>query len=124
MGIGQRVRGEGSLSSPIFVVGEWPGREEAKSGRPFSPRGKTGKEIDRFFDGVTLPDRHGIYLTDWIKEWCGEDGEYTQEDFDRDEPELIAELTAVQPRVIVPLGRHITRYLLGDVDMDEVHGIP
>lgn len=124
MGVGRRVRGEGPIPSLIMGIGEWPGREEAKTGRVFAARGKTGKEISRFFNGQNLPYRDEVYLTNWIKEWCGEDADYTQADFDRDEPELITEIKAVRPQIVVTLGRNITRWFLGDVDMEEVHGIP
>lgn len=122
MGVGRRVRGEGPLPCEYMVIGEWPGKDEAKSGRVFC--GKTGREVDRYLDGVRLPARHAVYLTNFIKEWCGPDADYSQDDFDRDEPELRTEIRAVQPRIIVTLGRHITRYFLGDVDLDETFGIP
>lgn len=117
--VGRRVKGEGPIDARVFVVGEYPGRAEALSGRPFS--GATGKEIDRFFDGVRLPSRYECWFTNWIREWPGEDAEYTQADFDRDEPALIEELQRVQPTLIVCLGRHITRWFLGDVDLEDVH---
>lgn len=102
-----------------MVIGEYPGRAEALSGRPFS--GATGKELDRFFDGVRLPSRWDIFVTTWIREWPGEDIEYTQADFDRDEPALCDEIRALQPTVVVTLGRNITRWFLGDVDLEDVH---
>lgn len=122
MGVGKRVRSEGPVPSRWMAIGEWPGKDEARSGRVFS--GKVGRELDRFFDGVRLPARHEWYLSTWIREWCGEDGDYGQEDFDRDWPELETEIQAVQPEVIVTLGRNITRKFLGDVDLDETFGIP
>ena len=60
----------------------------------------------------------------WIKDWCGPDGDYVQADYDRDAFELEAEVQAVNPRVVLALGRAVARWFLGDVDMDEVHGIP
>lgn len=120
MGVGRRVNGEGATPNWFCVIGEHPGRAESVSGRPFS--GAVGKEIDRFFNGARLPDRHDIFLTTWIREWCGEDGTYLQADYDRDEPLLCDELRQASPTVIVTLGRHITRWFLGDVDMDDCHG--
>lgn len=124
MGIGKRVRPEGPVPSRFMAIGEWPGKDDAISGRVFSARGRRENEIDRFFDGVRLPERGDWFLTYAIKEWCGEDGEYTAEDFERDLPDLLKEIEKVQPEFIVALGRNITRFLMGDVDMEEVHGIP
>ncbi len=117
--IGRRVKGEGPSNASVMVIGEYPGRSEALSGRSFT--GPTGREIDRFFDGNRLPHRYDIWLETWIKEWAGEDGTYTQADFDRDLPELEATLRELQPTLIVALGRHIVRYFLGDVDLEDVH---
>ncbi len=105
-----------------MAIGEWPGKDEARTGRVFS--GKVGRELDRFLDGIRLPARHEWFLTSWIREWCGEDGDYTADDFAHDWPALEAEIRAVQAGFIVTLGRHITQKFLGDVDMEEVHGIP
>lgn len=104
-----------------MLVGEWPGKDEAKTGRVFV--GKNGREIDRFLDGIRLPARYEWYLTSWIREWCGEDGEYTADDFARDLPDLETDICACQPRVIVALGRNIARWFLGDIDLEETFGI-
>jgi uracil-DNA glycosylase family 4 len=120
---GKRVRGEGPTNPGGFMgIGEWPGKSESFSGRPFS--GKTGRELDRFLDGIRLPSRGDWFLTNWIREWCGPDGDYVQADFDRDEPELVAEIRRVQPILILAMGRHVIRWFMGDVDVEEVHGIP
>lgn len=105
-----------------MVIGEYPGKAESRSGRPFV--GRTGKELDRVLDGCSLPRRGDCYVTNFIKEWGGDDYDYVQADFDRDEPELIHEIRTVRPAVILALGRHITRWFLGDVDLDETFAIP
>jgi uracil-DNA glycosylase family 4 len=122
VGIGRRIKGEGCLPNPFFVCGEWTGRDGAKSGRPFA--GKPGREVQRYLDGVRLPAFDDVYRTEWVKEWCGEDGEFTATDFDRDLPELQSEIRACQPWLVVALGRTISQYFLGDVDLETTHGIP
>ncbi len=120
---GRRVRGEGPIPARIMVIGEWPNREDARTGRVFSAKRGRENEIDRYLSGINLPSRHECYLTYMIKEWCGEDGEYTEEDFARDLPALHEEMIAVQPELIIALGRRVARYFLGDVDLETVHGI-
>ena len=120
--MGRRVHGEGPIPCPLMAIGECPGWEEAKASRPFV--GKTGKELDRYLDGVNLPARREVFLTNLYREYGGKDYEYTREDLQRDEPDLLAELARVGPTTIVTLGRHATRYFLGDVDIETVQGIP
>lgn len=102
-------------------VGEKPGKEEAASGTPFV--GRTGDELARFLNGYQLPEREQVFLTNLVRELpAGKD--VTQEEIERDAPELWAEIEEVQPQVIVALGRLAARFFLGDVDMEMVHGIP
>lgn len=105
-----------------MVIGEGPGPDEARVGEPFV--GKTGQEMRRYFDGDNLPPFDEVFRTNLYREYGGKDHEFTQDEITRDEPELLAELATVQPSILVAVGRHSTRWLLGDVGMDEVHGLP
>ena len=117
-----RVSGFGDHHAEIAIVGEAPGWQEDKTGRPFV--GKTGDELDRLLNTNNLPPRHKLWLTNLYREYQGKDYVYTTQDLERDEPFLLKELQDVLPSVIVTLGRHATRYFLGDVDMDSTQGIP
>ncbi len=119
-----RVHGVGPSPARLMLVGEGPGWLEEKVGRPFV--GKTGAELDRYFDGEMLPHRRQVYLTYLYRQFGGKDYEYGAADLERDEPDLLRELDRVQPEIIVPLGRVATRYFLhpNDTDMEAVHSIP
>ena len=117
-----RVPGKGPIPCDICLVGEGPGFQEDRRGEPFV--GKTGEEIDRHLAANGLPSRHELFLTNLYREYGGKDYEYTAADLERDEPELIAELSAVRPTVVVPLGRAAARWFLGDVDIQAVQGLP
>ena len=118
----RRIKGEGPVPSLVMLIADWPTREDDKTGRPFSTHKWRGNEIDRFFDGVRLPSRDSIYCTTFVKEYR-EGGEYPEADFVRDVEQLRTELGRVQPAILICLGRHTSRWFLGDVDLEEVHGI-
>lgn len=122
--IGQRIRGEGSPRAQVMIIGEHPSKSDAFVGRPFMGRRRRPNELDRFLNGVELPQRAECYLTYWIKEWAGDDGVYLAADYERDLPLLEREINRVNPSVIVALGREVTRYFLGDVDLESVYAIP
>jgi DNA polymerase len=48
----QTVFGEGAAHAPIFFIGEQPGDEEDKQGRPFV--GPAGRLLDRALDEAGL----------------------------------------------------------------------
>lgn len=105
-----------------MVIGEGPSQQDDRAGRPFV--GRVGEEIDRYFNGIDLPSRDDLYLTNIYRQYGGKRYVYTAEDLERDEPYLLEELQQVKPKTIVTLGRPATRYFLGAVDVDAVEGIP
>jgi uracil-DNA glycosylase family 4 len=118
-----RVAGAGPTPAEWFVCGKGPGQDEDRKGEPFV--GKTGEEMRRFFDGDTLPPWVEVFRTNIYRQYGGKDYEYTDDDFARDEPELLDELERAHPEVIVAVGADAARYFLGDdVTLDEVHGLP
>ena len=121
-----RVQGEGHPNAEVCFVGEAPGIDEDRLGRPFV--GKAGRELDRYLDGARLPIREHVFITNVVRERpttkSGANREPTQAEIDRDRPELELELQIVQPRTLVTLGRTASRAFLGDVDIETVHGLP
>lgn len=117
-----RVDGVGPRPCEFAVVGEGPGFHEARCGSPFV--GKTGQELDRYLNGIDLPTRDEVFLTNVFRTYEGKDYRYTQADLERDEPCLLKELSEVRPVTIITLGRYATRFFLGDTDMDACWGIP
>src|SRR3989344_6902106 len=59
------VIGEGNHHAKIIFVGEAPGRNEAKTGRPFC--GAAGKILDELLASVGI-DRKNVYITNIVKD--------------------------------------------------------
>jgi uracil-DNA glycosylase len=59
------VIGEGSHFAKIMFIGEAPGRNEAKTGRPFC--GAAGKILDELLGAVGI-ERSEIYVTNIVKD--------------------------------------------------------
>lgn len=116
-----RVDGEGPTPCDLMFVGEGPGADEDKWGRPFV--GKSGRELNRYIWHSIARTRTSVYVTNLVKYRVPNDGDPTPEDIERDRPELEREIASVRPDVIVAVGRHSTRRWLPDADMETVHGI-
>lgn len=114
------IPGEGPIPCDTMLIGEMPGIEEIKRGRPFV--GKSGGELNRYLNGYTCPYRQDVYLTNLKKAMPEKKGEYVVSDEER--AMLLNELNMVRPKTIVTLGHHVTQYFLGDFTLEQVHGIP
>lgn len=123
-----RVKGEGPVPAQVMLVGEGPGFLESKLGRPFVEVAPAGAELTRYLNGITLPLREQVFITNLVKEWPGgtlaKVKDVTPADIERDEWELHTELDDVRPEIVVCLGRHSARWMLNaDIDMEAVHGL-
>jgi probable DNA metabolism protein len=111
------VFGEGRAMADLMLVGEQPGDEEDKQAKPFV--GPAGKVLDRVLDELGF-DRSAMYVTNAVKHFKFiERGKRRLHQSPRlsevtaCRPWLIAELQAVQPKVVVALGATAAKSLLG-----------
>jgi uracil-DNA glycosylase len=113
----QTVFGEGRREAQAMFVGEQPGDQEDKEGRPFV--GPAGKLLDRALAEAGV-DRSLAYVTNAVKHFKWEPkgkrrihAKPSWSELAACRPWLEAELTVVRPRVLVLLGATAAQSLLG-----------
>ena len=113
----QTVFGEGADSAAVMFVGEQPGDQEDKQGRPFV--GPAGRVLDEALDLVGI-DRATAYVTNAVKHFKWEargkrriHAKPTWSEQTACRPWLESELEVVRPRVLVCLGATASQSLLG-----------
>jgi uracil-DNA glycosylase len=113
----QTVFGEGARSAGAMFVGEQPGDQEDKAGRPFV--GPAGKLFDQALEDAGI-DRTQVYVTNVVKhfKWRARGKRRIHQKPNWAEiaacrPWLEAELAVVAPRVLVCLGATAAQALLG-----------
>jgi len=113
----QTVFGEGRENAPIMLIGEQPGNEEDKEGRPFV--GPAGRLMDKLLVEAGI-DRERTYVTNIVKhfKFAPRGKRRIHEKPNSKEivacrPWLEAEIAALKPRVIVCLGATAAQALLG-----------
>jgi uracil-DNA glycosylase family protein len=113
----QTVFGEGSTDAEVMFVGEQPGDQEDKAGRPFV--GPAGKLFDQALEDAGI-DRTRVYVTNVVKhfKWRARGKRRIHQKPNWSEiaacrPWLDAELAVVEPRVLVCLGATAAQALLG-----------
>jgi uracil-DNA glycosylase family protein len=113
----QTVFGEGAPSAEIMLVGEQPGDQEDRKGRPFV--GPAGRLLDEALDAAGI-DRRRAYLTNVVKHfnWVPKGKRRIHrkpnlEHIAACRPWLDSELKVVKPRALVCLGATAAQALLG-----------
>ncbi|HZB98035.1 MAG TPA: UdgX family uracil-DNA binding protein [Candidatus Sulfotelmatobacter sp.] len=113
----QTVFGAGAPDAAAMLVGEQPGDQEDRQGQPFV--GPAGHLLERAVERAGL-DRASIYLTNAVKhfKWEPRGKRRLHKAPSRVEiaachPWLLAEISAVRPKVIVCLGATAARSVLG-----------
>ena len=109
-GRGKAVPGEGPANATVFFVGQAPGAEEAKTGRPFV--GRAGKFLDKLLKGIGLA-RDKVFLTSPEKHFPPGHRLPTQKELDACFPWLVKQISIVNPKVVVLLGNFAEKVLKG-----------
>ena len=110
------VIGEGNHDAAIMFVGEAPGRNEAKQGRPFV--GAAGKILDRLLASAGI-ERSSVYITNIIKDRPPMNRDPLPEEIRAYGPFLDRQIDIIRPRVIATLGRYAMGYILSKFGLDE-----
>jgi uracil-DNA glycosylase family protein len=113
----QTVFGEGAEDARALFVGEQPGDQEDRAGRPFV--GPAGRLFDEALEAAGI-DRASVYVTNAVKhfKWQARGKRRIHQKPNASEvaacrPWLEAELAAVKPQVLVLLGATAAQSLLG-----------
>lgn len=109
------VIGEGSHDSSIMFVGEAPGLNEAKTGRPFC--GAAGKLLTELVESIGLT-RDKVYITNVVKDRPPENRDPTPDEIECYAPFLDRQIDIIQPKVIATLGRYSMGYLMRKFELD------
>lgn len=114
------VPGEGPLNANIVLIGEGPGFHENEQGRPFV--GAAGKFLEELLAIIGMK-RNQVFITNVVK--CRPPG---NRDPRPEEVEtctsayLTRQLQAINPKVIVTLGRYSMGWFLPNLKISDVHG--
>lgn len=115
------VFGEGSPCAAIMFVGEAPGAEEDRTGRPFV--GRAGQLLDKMIAAMGLK-REDVYIANVLKARPPDNATPTFEEAARCGPYLAEQIRIVRPRVIVTLGRPAAQFLLNTSEaMGRLRGV-
>ena len=96
------VFGEGNPDADIMFVGEAPGADEDRQGRPFV--GRSGKLLNSMMEEVGLR-REDVFIANIIKCRPPDNRDPQPDEIQCCEPYLMGQIDLIEPKVIITLGR-------------------
>jgi uracil-DNA glycosylase family 4 len=117
----QLVMGDGNPNADIVFIGEAPGKKEDELGIPFV--GAAGKFLNEMLALIDLK-REDIYITNIVKYRPPDNRDPLPDEKAAFLPYLQAQLQAIEPKVVITLGRHSTNCFLPDLQISKIHGQP
>ena len=113
----QAVFGEGPAPARVMFIGEQPGDQEDRTGKPFV--GPAGKILDQALEEVGI-DRSDVYVTNAVKHFKWEPrgtrrihAKPNAREMAACKPWLSAELAVVKPKLVICLGATAAQDLFG-----------
>jgi uracil-DNA glycosylase family 4 len=113
------VPGEGPHDADVMLVGEGPGFNEDKQGRPFV--GAAGRFLEEMLAVANLK-RSDVYITNVVKHRPPNNRDPMPDELAACRPYLERQIALIQPRVIVTLGRHSLGTFFPGNMISRVHG--
>ncbi len=106
----QKVPGVGSREADLMIIGEGPGHDEDIRGEPFV--GRSGQLLDRMLAAIGIA-REQVYITNIVKCRPPNNRDPRPEEALKCRAFLDAQIRAIEPRVILSVGRVSAHNLLG-----------
>ena len=114
------VPGEGDPNADLMFIGEGPGAEEDRLGRPFV--GRSGELLTKMIHAIGL-ERSEVYICNVVKCRPPANRDPAPEEAETCLPYLRAQVALVRPRVIALLGRVACQYTLREqISVTRDHG--
>ena len=105
------VPGEGAAQPRVLVIGEGPGYDEDRSGRPFV--GRAGEYLDRWLAAIELRRSENCFITNVVKCRPPHNRDPASEESQACLPFLQRQMRLLEPRAILTVGRIAGQLLTG-----------
>ncbi len=105
------VFSDGNLDSSIMIIGESPGANEDKEGKPFV--GRAGKLLDKMLEAIKL-NRKNVYISNVVNFRPPMNRKPTDKEIRRYLPFLSKHIEIINPKILLLLGSTALNALIGD----------
>ena len=105
------VFSDGNPNSSIMIIGEGPGANEDKEGKPFV--GRAGKLLDKMLEAIKL-NRKNVYISNVVNYRPPENRKPTDEEINRYLPFLKKHIEIINPKILLLLGSTALNAIIGN----------
>lgn len=105
------VFSDGNPYAQIMIIGEGPGANEDKEGKPFV--GRAGKLLDKMLEAIRL-DRKNVYISNVVNFRPPMNRKPTDLEIKRYLPFLVKHIELIKPKILLLLGSTALNALIGD----------
>ena len=113
------VPGEGAPQAEVMLIGEGPGFNEDRLGRPFV--GQAGGFLNELIAAAGL-ERAQVFITNVVKHRPPENRDPLPEEIAACSDYLTRQIAAIDPKVIVTLGRYSMARFIPGAKISKIHG--
>lgn len=113
------VPGEGNPNAEIMLIGEAPGAQEDKVGRPFV--GAAGKFLDEMLATIGF-SRKNVFIANILNCRPPRNRDPLPEEIKACWPWLLEQIKSLKPKLVVTLGRHALERFFPNQKISKVHG--
>ena len=117
----QLVPGDGNPQADIVFIGEAPGKQEDLQGKPVV--GAAGRFLDEMLQTAGL-QRQDVFITNIVKYRPPGNRDPLPEEKRAFWPYLLRQLTVIQPKAVLTLGRHSGGAFIPGLRISHDHGHP
>ena len=105
------VFSDGNPFSKIMIIGEGPGANEDKEGKPFV--GRAGKLLDKMLEAIKL-NRKNVYISNLVNFRPPMNRKPTEKEIERYLPFLLRHIELINPKILLLLGSTALNALIGN----------
>lgn len=114
------VFADGTPGARVMIIGEAPGRDEDREGRPFV--GRAGQLLDRMLAAIDLSRDASVYITNVLPWRPPQNRDPKPEEIAMMQPFLHRHIALAKPDMLVIVGNHSCQALLGKRGITRLRG--
>ena len=114
------VFSDGAPGARVMIIGEAPGRDEDRDGRPFV--GQAGRMLDKMLAAVGLSRETDVYITNVLPWRPPQNADPTPDQIDMMRPFVARHVALAAPRILVVMGNTSSDAVLGKRGITKLRG--